>query len=296
MKNLTTLFIGLIIINLAFAQTVVPNGDFEAWTDQYHIPNWDGLNYDGGILNFHTFTRTDDAHTGNYAAQVETINHNLIGDLPGMAFTGNIDFDPTTFEYNFNVGVPVEGRPTSLKGYFKYSPSGTDTMAIVIGMFRWNAAQNDLDSIGGGFFFTGNATSSYTEFEAPIQYFDPTLEADTMYIMMFSSLDTYHVGSVLKVDDLTLNYGTVGMIEGIDETKISIYPNPASDNIKIELPEEANQVELLLTDITGRNMLQQTVANNATILLPENIMDGIYFASLRHHGITIKTFKIFVKR
>jgi len=296
MKNLTTLFIGLLVFNFAFAQSTVPNGDFEAWTDQYHIPNWDGLNYDGGILNFHTFLRTDDAHTGNYAAQVETINNSFIGDLPGMAFTGNIDFDPTTFEYTFNVGVPVEGRPTSLKGFFKYNPSGNDTMAIVIGMFHWNTAQNDLDSIGGGFFFTGNATSSYTEFEAPIQYFDPTLEADTMYIMMFSSLDTYHVGSVLKVDDLTLNYGPVGMIDGIDETGISIYPNPASNYLKIELPEDARQAELWLTDITGRNLLQKPVDNNTTVLLHENIKDGIYFASLRCNGMSIKTVKIFVKR
>ena len=97
MKNLTTLVFAFIIVNLAFAQTTVPNGDFEAWTDQYHIPNWDGLNYDGGILNFHTFLRSDDAHTGSYAAQVETINNSFLGDLPGMAFTGNIDFDPATF-------------------------------------------------------------------------------------------------------------------------------------------------------------------------------------------------------
>lgn len=296
MKKITTLLFGFLALNLAFAQTTVPNGEFEDWTDEYHILNWDGLNYDGGIINFHTFMRTDDAHSGNYAAKVETINQSLIGDIPGIAFTGNVEFDPVTLEYDFTVGVPVEGRPSSLKGFFKYNPAGGDTMAIVIGMFRWDEEQMNLDSIGGGLFYTGSTVNSYTEFEAPIQYFDPVQEADTMYIMMFSSLDSYHLGSVLKVDDLTLNYGPVGILDGVDDANISIYPNPASNYLCVEMPTNSMQAELLLTDVTGRTILEQTFENQLTISLPEYMIDGIYFASIRQNGINIKTEKIFIRR
>lgn len=296
MKKLMTFLFSMLFLASAQSQTAVPNGDFESWTDEYHIPDWDGLNYDGGILNFHTFSRTDDAHTGDYAAQVETINHAMIGNLPGIAFTGNIAFDPVTFEYSFDVGVPVEGRPSSLKGFYKYNPAGGDTMAIVIGMFRWNEAQNDLDSIGGGVFFTGNTVNQYTAFEAPIQYFDPTLEADTMYIMMFSSLDSYHPGSVLKVDDLTLNYGTVGGIELIAETTVSIYPNPATETLNIETDNRQDVSELLIADVTGRIVFRQPFRGQTQIVLPQEITGGIYFAQIRQEGITVKTTKILVDR
>ncbi|MCF8364323.1 MAG: PCMD domain-containing protein [Bacteroidales bacterium] len=296
MKKIVVFLIASLAISQAFAQTAVPNGDFENWTDQYHIPNWDGLNYDGGFLNFHTFMRTTDAHTGNYAAQVETITQSLIGDIPGIAFTGSIDFDPTTFEYNFNVGVPVEGRPTSLKGFYKYAPEGNDSMAIVIGMFHWDEAQNNLDSIGGGFFFTGNAVGNYTEFEVPIMYFDPVEEADTMYVMLFSSLDSYHVGSVLKVDDLSLNYNPVGMIESVDAENISIFPNPVSDELHVIAGENACVSEFIVTDFLGRIVLKQSFENNFSIVVPENIPGGIYFATIRQNGLSIKTEKIFIRR
>lgn len=294
-KLVTLLLLAFAIVNLQ-AQTEVPNGDFEAWTDPYHIPDWDGLNYDGGILNFHTFSRTEDAHSGNYAAQVETINHELIGNLPGIGFTGNIDFDPVTFEYTFNVGVPVEGRPSSLKGFFKYNPAGGDTMAIVIGMFRWNDTQNDLDSIGGGFFYTENTVNQYTGFEAPIEYFDPTLEADTMYIMLFSSLDSYHPGSVLKVDDLTLNFGAVGGVETIEKSEVSVFPNPVSDVLHVRMENQNIKSEILVTDITGRVILVQTFCGQTKVYLPEQVAGGLYFAVIRQEGITVKTKKLFVER
>ncbi len=297
MKKLMTLLFTFFAIASAISQTVVPNGEFESWTDEYHILDWDGLNYDGGILNFHTFSRTEDAHSGDYAAQVETINHTLIGNLPGIAFTGNIAFDPVTFEYSFDVGVPVEGRPSSLKGFYKYNPAGGDTMAIVIAMFRWNETQNDLDSIGGGVFFTGNTVNQYTEFEAPIQYFDPTLEADTMYIMMFSSLDSYHPGSVLKVDDLTLNYGAVGGIELVAEnTVVSIYPNPVAEILNVETENRQSLSELLIRDVTGRIVFRQPFRGQTQIMLPQKITCGIYFAQIRQEGVAVKTTKILIER
>jgi hypothetical protein len=153
MKTTFITIFAALAMSVSMAQTTVPNGDFENWTDPYNIPAWDGLNYIGGIVNFHTFSQSDDAHTGNYAARIETISQPIIGILPGIAFTGNIEFDPTTYEYSFNLGIPVEGRPSALKGFFKYEPANGDSMAIVVGMFKWNEQQQNLDSIGGGLFF-----------------------------------------------------------------------------------------------------------------------------------------------
>jgi hypothetical protein len=296
MKNLITITLSLLAINLSIAQTTVPNGDFENWTDQYHIQYWDGLNYDGGFINFHTFLRTDDAHSGNYAAQVQTINNSIIGILPGIAFTGNIDFNPSTFEYTFKVGVPVQGRPSGLNGFFKYSPSGGDSLALVVGMFKWNQEENDLDSIGGGFFFTSGTVNSYTGFTIPIQYFFPDLEADTMYVMMFSSLDANHAGSTLKVDDLTLSIGTIGIGEQQDSPSILVFPNPSSGYLQVKYTGQYQQSRLVISDLMGRIMLDRTFNTELHIDLPCEMADGIYFARIIQAGITMKTEKLVVRR
>jgi len=296
MKNFFTISLILLAVQFAMAQTTVPNGDFENWTDQYHIQNWDGLNYDGGFINFHTFQRTDDAHSGNYAAQVQTIDNSIVGILPGIAFTGNIDINPSTFEYTFNVGVPVQGRPSGLNGFFKYSPSGGDSMAIVVGMFRWNQEENDLDSIGGGFFYTSGAVNNYTSFTIPIQYFFPDVEADTMYVMMFSSLDAYHAGSTLKVDDLTLSYGTIGIGEQTVSPCCSIFPNPSSGYLQVKYPGYNRQSRLVISDLTGRTMLDRTFCSEFNTNLPCEMIDGIYFVRIIQAGITVNTEKLVVRR
>jgi hypothetical protein len=153
---------------LSTGQNTIPNGDFENWNTAYSIDSWDGLNYDGSIYSFHTFSRTEDAHSGNYAAQIETISQPMLGTLPGIAFTGSIDFDATTYEFSYSLGIPVEGRPSAIKGYYKYQPVYGDSMAIVVGLFKWNEAEQDLDSIGGGLFFTGNTVTNYSGFTLPL--------------------------------------------------------------------------------------------------------------------------------
>jgi len=296
MKTTFITILTALAMSVAMAQTTVPNGDFENWADPYNITDWDGLNYNGGIINFHTFSQTDDAHSGDYAAQVETISQPLIGALPGIAFTGNIEFDPTTFEYSFNLGVPVEGRPSELKGYYKYEPASGDSMAIVVGMFKWNEEQQDLDSIGGGLFFTGNTANSYTEFSAPIQYFNQVDEADTMYIMMFSSLDSYHVGSKLKVDDLTLEYGTTGIDGKSSVPDISVYPNPATDYINVDSNGQINEANLIITDLYGRQVFQKSFYGGLSTPLPETMGNGFYLANIVQENLIIKSTKICVRR
>ncbi len=294
MKTFISTIIAFALIGLVSGQTVVPNGDFENWTDQYHIQYWDGLNYDGGFINFHTFQRTDDAFSGNYAAQIETINNTLVGTIPGVGFTGDISINPTTFEYTFDLGVPVEGRPASLDGYFKYEPAGGDTMAIVVGMFRWNEEQNELDSIGGGFFYSTGATGNYTAFTAPIQYFIPDVEADTMYIIMFSSLDSYHPGSKLKVDELSLNYQTIGIEQNAEVETIAVFPNPSSGFFYVEGLHHDVKYNLTVKDISGRKVFEQVIENDTRIILPQGIKNGIYFVEIQKEGMEILNTKLMV--
>lgn len=290
MKKITfILFIAW--LNSGLAQTTVPNGGFETWSDEYNAESWDGFNYSGTWLNFHTFTRSDDAHTGNYAAQVENVNDELLGLIPGVAFTGTFDFDPLTYEYTFQMGIPITGRPTSLNGYFKYTPVGGDTMFIVVGMFKWNEQEMDLDSIGGGIYYTGNTVGIYTNFHIPIQYYSND-DADTMYIMMAPSTDTYHEGSKLLVDDLTLSYNPSGVENDISESYL-LFPNPASDLVFLEAANDSGALFYTISDITGISVLSGKI-DTAPIDV-SYLREGLYFLRVSNSNNQVSTQKIIVR-
>lgn len=287
MKN-SLLIILLVWLSSGFAQTTVPNGNFENWTDEYHAESWDGLNYDGTWINFHTFSRSDDAHSGNFAAQIENVTDDLLGIIPGAAFTGTFDFDPLTYEYTFQLGIPITGKPTSLNGYFKYSPVGGDTMIAVVGMFKWDEVEMDLDSIGGGIYFTANPTSNYTNFQVPIEYFSNE-DADTMYIMFTASTDSYHEGSKLLVDDVTINYNPSAIDENF-QSEIVCFPNPVSDRLYISNTCGFEIISFILTDITGKIVLSGKKVTEPIHL--RHIESGIYFLNLLDKNLRSVTKKI----
>ncbi len=283
MKKIYTLlvlssFLFSILLN---AQTTIPNGDFENWTDEFHIPYWDGMNYDGNFLHIHTFSQTSDAHSGDYAAQIETIYDPVFGVIPGFAFTGTIDIDPASLSYTLEMGIPVEGRPTHLEGFYKYNPVNNDTMVIVAGMFKWNEEQQDLDSIGGGIFFTSDITDIYTHFDLPIQYFTED-DADTMYVVLSASADTYHPGSIMKVDDLTLDYSPATVVENEkNNIKFNCYPNQAKDFVNIEIDKQVHNAEIVFYDMLGKKLIHRKVNNEKLLTITlSHLPGGIYQVSL----------------
>jgi hypothetical protein len=64
-------------------------------------------------------------------------------------------------------------------------------------------------------------------------------------------------------------------IEDINESPITIYPNPAMDNITLILPENINQALFTLYDMQGRVLLKQTLTRHNTISVSD-IAKGIY--------------------
>jgi hypothetical protein len=296
MKNVYTLLVlsTFLFAGLTKAQTTIPNGDFENWTDEYHIPYWDGMNYDGNFLHIHTFSQTTDSHSGIYAAQVETIYDPLFGVIPGFAFTGTIEVDPASLSYTLEMGIAVEGRPYHLKGFYKYNPVNNDTMVIVAGMFKWNEAEQDLDSIGGGIFFTSQTTTGYTSFDLPIQYFTED-DADTMYILLSASADTYHPGSVMKVDDLTLDYSPATIVENDYNIGLKCYPNPAFDFVNLEFEKNIKDVRISFTDMLGMTLINKKIENQKDVRIPvSHLPGGIYVVSVISENRTVAKQKVWI--
>jgi len=64
-----------------------------------------------------------------------------------------------------------------------------------------------------------------------------------------------------------------------DETALSVYPNPSNNffNLSIGLNEEEENVQLIITDVTGRQISENTIQTNAAdFQFGENLPAGIY--------------------
>jgi len=116
------------------------NGDFELWhdegsigypTESSSVKYWSSSNPASGSAMpalGHMTDKTDDAHTGDYAAKLNA--KSAFGFLAAASlYTGSYvegSMNVSTQTCRINWGVPFNGRPKSLHGYMRYEPGTVD--------------------------------------------------------------------------------------------------------------------------------------------------------------------------
>jgi hypothetical protein len=189
----------LVLIRLSIqAQTQIPNGNFENWTDQYNAVGWNSINE-----LIHSAVRTPDSNTGGYAASLTT-NSIFISNIPGLVTLGIIDIE----NYTVTGGIPFTDRPTGISYYFKYAPVSNDTSYMLAVLTKWNTINLETDTIGMTAYFTNYSIQTYTKVAVPFVYVSGE-NPDTLNVIFLSSGFEGHAGSNLKVDDVICEYGTV---------------------------------------------------------------------------------------
>jgi len=182
-----------ISINL-FAQSI-PNSSFENWSQKTYYDDLDQFTTSNPLTYVATetanVTKTTDAHSGNYAAKMETIGSDG-GPIPGAVFIGQIG------EGAITGGVPFIERPDSIIGFAKYDIQTLDTAYVAV-LFKLFGAPIGICFIQ----FTG-AQNDWEEFTAPISWLVPVLPPDTMATVIVSStiFDLPIPGSTITVDDI----------------------------------------------------------------------------------------------
>ena len=58
--------------------------------------------------------------------------------------------------------------------------------------------------------------------------------------------------------------------------RVHVWPNPAKDRINVQLNEATNDLQLTLTDLSGRILWQGRGSDTAVVPLPENLPTGLY--------------------
>jgi hypothetical protein len=296
MKKIILLFTFMALIGTNLQSQVLINSGFENWTDSTHATGWNSLNQTIGVPPFAVYLqslkRTTDKRSGNYAAKLTTKTIAIISQtIPGFVNLGNVDLA----SQEISGGIPCTGMPTKLSGYYKFSPSGGDTMLIAVILYKYNTTTQQSEEIGYGVFMNNTATPTYTYFENMITYDVPNVAPDTMDIIMISSAtETPHDGSTLYVDDLVLDVSPLSINEN-SSFKLTVSPNPANDIINVNLKNVGTDPNnVIIYNLAGQMVYNSSFTSSQFKINVANLNEGIYFIKISNNN-THKIKKFIVK-
>ncbi len=94
-------------------------------------------------------------------------------------------------------------------------------------------------------------------------------------------------GTYTQLNDPTMS------IPEIENTNISIYPNPSSNNINIQIDEIANKNFIIeIVDTSGKQLFKQKINQNTSIISIKNLTKGIYYIKVLNNNNSIVSKKI----
>ena len=284
MKKLLPFLLFALLSTSAKSQSI-PNPGFENW-----ILNFDYSEPEGwGTLNLlatglfgnpvSVFKDSVTPYSGTYAMNVTTIvltnnpDTANLRDTAGIAFTGSVTFSGQVF------GFPYTQKPTNLRFYYKYFPTGTDTAFCNVQLFKWNTTTNSRDTLATGTFFENNTVNSYTQASILLDY-DPqfsSLTPDTAMINYRASSDIIPIpGSSLFVDELSFSGGVGVEEQTVSANQVTVFPNPANSELNLKFTDTKSH-SVLIYDASGKVVAKGTVTNKATKINVAEISNGLYF-------------------
>lgn len=98
-------------------------------------------------------------------------------------------------------------------------------------------------------------------------------------------------GDLIYVTQLTVNESNVGLAENFDIAIGNIYPNPATNMIRLDAPTSS---EIRIFDNMGRNVMSFTANNDALTIDISALNNGIYYMNISLDGQL--TSRSFIKR
>lgn len=192
------------------------DGDFENWKTHtegevsYEVPAsdwWGSLNMLKTLGSPVTMTKSENAHSGNFAVRLETINWGDELIIPGIIAAGYFDPDQPISE-NLMLGRQFTRKPDMLRGFFTYDPATQDTAIFYSNLTRYNTETNQRDTIAEADMSITDSISTYQQFEMTYTYYLPDVEPDTINVLFLTSISGQeflgHPGSTLHIDDVEL--------------------------------------------------------------------------------------------
>lgn len=118
-------------------------------------------------------------------------------------------------------------------------------------------------------------------------------DADTPYSILYPGNSPHWPNVYLYIDDISLvECEGVGLQEN-QSSLISIYPNPAAENVTIPLPPNTNKAELLVYTIQGQ-LLSQTQLTGTQTINTSNLANGVYLFVIQSNGSIVGREKVVI--
>jgi hypothetical protein len=276
MKKIFTLSSLMLIVFFAAAQTI-PNPGFENWetVGTYENPvSWSTPNPFTSLAGVVTVTKSEDAHSGSYSAQLETMTVLGPNVSPGLVTLGNFAVDFLTGAPTFSGGIEMPDMVKNFSGWYKYSGVDSDSAYIFMMSFRHPEGE-EIDTVGVGMTYLKDA-ADWTSFSIDMYQISENPADSFNVIIMSSPSAALHVGSMLQVDDLAIETVT-GIINFTKQTtEVKVYPNPVSDFVKFEVENAEKNLEVSIFDNNGRCVEKLTFSGNSTEVNLSSYPAGMY--------------------
>lgn len=315
MKRITCLVCTLAFSIFSLNAQQLPDGGFESWISKDpgngNPDFWDLNNNFITTLNMlyslteplgeaplTAFREEQDVKSGNYSLKLVSNEMWVSGDkifLPGAVGTLSIKIVPP----GVNLEKSFTFSPVALKGHLKYVPIGGDSAAIEVRL-----KDEDID-LGWGKQIWKDATDGWVAFNIDIDYMYQT--PPTFITLVFASSAAYNfesfealkeckgqIGSTLYLDDIEFVYET-GIKEMLTPAiSMSVYPNPSTENVTIEIGKETNGT-ILVYDYLSRKVGEYPINGTQTTVNIADYAAGSYLINVVENEKVITTGR-FVKQ
>jgi hypothetical protein len=211
------------------------------------------------------------------------------GIIPFTAFAGNFftklesDTDNAPVKAaRFVQTFPLADTPASFYLHHLYLPENTNqTAGIQLLMTKWNGASRDtilyvIDSVPA--VANGN--------QVPIQWnrFGTTLRnryllaqlPDTATLELTNNRSATGTQIRWYVDDLSFGKWPVGINEVQTKLVMEVYPNPASEQILVKLPQPSAALELRTLQGLQLTVPMETLTDGTCIINTQSLPNGLY--------------------
>jgi len=263
--------------NAGNAVTNLPDPGFENWSTQtVETPdNWFTMNEMLSPLGLENAIKTVDANSGTYAIEMTTIQEPNSGDtMNAFISVGLIDFNAQGDPF---IPAPYNATPTTMSGAYKYAPANGDNAWVQVQFYAAGVVVgNHAEMI--------STAGTWQTFTAPLTI---TSQPDSIVFIAFAGDNP---GSVLKLDDLALSGGDVGLNE-FASMDVSIYPNPATSTVMIKAEGMYNYT---IVDLAGNVVMTDSNLNGAIQLDINNLSSGAYIVKINNENM-IESHKLIVE-
>ena len=269
----------------------IPGGDFENWniTSGQCLDSWFTTN---PYTIPYPSVAQGEPHSGNHSVRI-TNQPSIFGDgFFGFAILGNPELDFCSDESL----VMSQGQVvTTVTGYYKYTAGNPSEMATT---YLYYSTVNDIGDCDSTYeqYNYWPAVTDWTPFTIVVpntivaEWIANQQAPDYLSIGFVSTMVSNESepngdpGSVLLVDDINVEYTTVGVTDFTSKS-MTVYPNPASNRITIQWPS-MSQKQVEITDAFGKIALVTSTNGNNITLDTSSLSNGVYTLRIRDEHST----------